>query len=137
MSVLLATLLLAADGAERMVYHCRNAADETRFALTYERRGSRLRDVTVGHFGLPRLGDDLQTRWRGEMVAGEAVFRVAQDRSGSRLTGVMRLSPVAGRDEQFLLTWYSTMGGAHVVLEEEERSAGCTLIRFEQANPSS
>jgi hypothetical protein len=129
MSLLLA-LLLAADGGEQLVYHCRNVEDQSRFALVFKRRGDRLRDVTVGHYALPRIGDDVRTRWRGTMVGEEAVFRYGASRRPAPLSGEMRLSPVAGRDHEYRLTWSSRHAGGHVQIEGEQQAADCTVPEF-------
>ena len=137
MSGLLIATLIAAAGGETIVYRCRNAADEASFALTFERRGRRLRDVTIGHYGLPRLGEDVRTRWRGEMTGADALFTLRSDRPHTRFSAEMRLAPDPQREGAFRLTWTSTLVGGHVQLQEQERSATCTRVEFEQASPAS
>jgi hypothetical protein len=128
-----AILLPAAAAPERLVYHCRNEADDARFVLAFERRGERLRDVTVAFYGWPRLGDDMGTRWRGRMVGAEARFRL-EDRSG--VIGDMRLSPEPGNAGASRLTWTSTSSGGHLQLVDPTRTATCSSVAFEQADPA-
>jgi hypothetical protein len=128
--MILLAFLLAADGGVQYVYHCRNVADQSRFALVFERRGESLRDVTVGHDALPRLGGDVRTRWRGTMVGEEALFRLSENRRHTSLSGEMRLSPIAGRDHNYRLVWSSRLAGGHVQMETEEQAAECTVPEF-------
>jgi hypothetical protein len=133
----LAAFLLSAT-SELVVYHCNNAADQTRFALTYERRGRKLRNVTIGYFGLPRVGRDVRTSWTGGLEAdGGATFRMIERGRGSYVRGDMRLSPVQGRSGVFRLSWSSIIGGGHTPIEDPERFAECNLQDFGRADPAS
>lgn len=127
---LVLSLLLAADGGVQYVYHCRSVADQSRFALVFERRGDSLRNITVGHDALPRLGEDVRTRWRGTMVGRDALFRLSESQRHTSLSGQMRLSPIAGRNHSYRLAWSSRLAGGHVQMETEEQAAECTVPEF-------
>lgn len=112
-----------------VVYHCENSADRSRFALTYELRGSRISNVSVGHFGVPRLGSDTDTRWRGRAVGGDVEFTFEERSGGHSLTATMKLVETDEPDH-YRLTWSSSDASGHIVVESEPRTADCIMPVF-------
>lgn len=112
-----------------VVYHCENSADRSPFTLTYELRGSRISNVSVGHFGVPRLGSDTDTRWRGRMVGDDVEFTFGERSGGHSLTATMKLVETDEPD-RYRLTWSSSDASGHLVVESEPRTADCIMPVF-------
>ena len=122
--MVIATGLLAAQQSDRLVYRCVSVADQSVFVLSFDRRGSRLSEVVITHGETPRLGRDWATRWRGEMLGSEAVFRF-QDRGQEVFSAEMTLRRDPEERAAYQLAWTSQSGGGHLIFEGEG-SARCS-----------
>ena len=113
-----------------VVYHCVNEKDQAKFALTYELDGSKISNVAVGYHGVPRLGSDVGTHWRGQVAGDDVMFNFKENSKGFSIVGSMKLVK-SSAPGHFTLTWEDTSGGGHIYMTSQESSADCVFPDFE------
>ena len=127
--------ILALASSAMLVFHCVGTEGQSKFALTFEQRGDRISEVTLGQADVPRVGNDTDTSWTGKEVDGTVTFAYRGGPKAGFSAG-MTLKPNSKDSGKYLLEWSETTGGGHIWLTSEG-SATCVVPEFAKPQDAS
>ena len=122
----LAAAPVAAEKPPSVYYYCVNAKPKSDFVPSYEVQSSRISTVSLHVLGTPRLGSDLQTRWKAKSTGNTIDFSFSEFSKGVQISGAMTLAP-AGLARHFMLKWSTAYHAGAAVFNNEPGQADCVI----------